>query len=82
VNGEVEAEGDKEVPETMLYEEALPSQSLSYDDPDAQRARELMMKAIGGKVQGEEGRVQRVGTVTDSGPGFAEGGRRRGGRRG
>lgn len=44
------------------------SQSLTYDDPDAQKARELMMRRIGGKMEVERGRVESVGTVTDVKP--------------
>lgn len=40
-----------------------PSQALIYDDPELQKAREAMIRKMGGRVEGDTPRVQSIGAV-------------------
>lgn len=43
-----------------------PSQALIYDDPELQKAREAMIRKMGGRVENEARRVESIGAVKDS----------------
>jgi DNA replication regulator DPB11 len=54
----------EEVVETRPFEIPQPSQELGWDSPGAQRARENMIRAVGGKVIEKKG-LERGGVVKD-----------------
>lgn len=61
-------EGDEEeVEKRKAFEVPQPSQELGWDSPGAQRAREKMIRAMGGKVE-EAGVLEGIGEVKDAKP--------------
>jgi DNA replication regulator DPB11 len=74
---ELDAEDRPEIKST----EYMPSQSLLYEDPEVQAAREDMIRRMGGKVEEVVGVVSPIGVVRDVVTGVAGrvGRRRKGG---
>lgn len=59
------AELDAEDRPEIKFTEYLPSQSLLYEDPEVQAAREDMIRRMGGKVEEVIGVVSPIGVVRD-----------------
>lgn len=72
------AELDAEDRPEIKFTEYMPSQSLLYEDPEVQAAREDMIRRMGGKVEEVVGVVSPIGVVRDV---VTEGVARRVGRR-
>ena len=59
------AELDAEDRPEVKFTEYMPSQSLLYEDPEVQAAREDMIRRMGGKVEEAVGMVSPIGVVRD-----------------
>lgn len=59
------AELDVEDRPEIKFTEYMPSQSLLYEDPEVQAAREDMIRRMGGKVEEAVGMVSPIGVVRD-----------------
>ena len=59
------AELDAEDRPEVKFTEYMPSQSLLYEDPEVQAAREDMIRRMGGKVEKVVGVVGPIGVVRD-----------------
>ncbi|KAI8932012.1 hypothetical protein NX059_010907 [Plenodomus lindquistii] len=53
--------------ESVLVEEYQPSQQLGWEEPGAAKAREAMIKKLGGTIKEKSVAVQGIGVVTDEG---------------
>jgi DNA replication regulator DPB11 len=61
--------GEDEEENTVLLEEYQPSQELGWDSPGAAKAREQMIKKLGGTMQEKSVAVEGIGVVKDVGGG-------------
>ena len=59
------ADLDTEDRPEIKFTEYMPSQSLLYEDPEVQTAREDMIRRMGGKVEEAVGMVSPIGVVRD-----------------
>ncbi|KAL1797680.1 hypothetical protein ACET3X_004286 [Alternaria dauci] len=74
-SGNVPAEEENE--STVLVEEYQPSQELGWDSPGAAKAREQMIRKLGGTVQDKSVAVEGIGVVKDVGGATGRAGRKR-----
>lgn len=64
-SGDILADDDNE--NTVVIEEYQPSQTLGWDSPGAAKAREQMIRKLGGTVQEKSIAVEEIGVVRDVG---------------
>ncbi len=64
-SGQMGVNADDDEEETTLVEEFQPSQELGWDSPGAAKAREQMIKKLGGTVKERSVPVQGIGVVKD-----------------
>lgn len=68
---------EEEDENTVLVEEYQPSQELGWDSPGAAKAREQMIRKLGGTVQDKSVAVEGIGVVKDVGGTTGRAGRKR-----
>jgi hypothetical protein len=68
---------EEEDENTVLVEEYQPSQELGWDSPGAAKAREQMIRKLGGTVQDKSVVVEGIGVVKDVGGTTGRAGRKR-----
>jgi hypothetical protein len=68
---------EEEDEKTVLVEEYQPSQELGWDSPGAAKAREQMIRKLGGTVQDKSVAVEGIGVVKDVGGTTGRAGRTR-----
>ncbi|KAI4715022.1 hypothetical protein J4E89_000708 [Alternaria sp. Ai002NY15] len=66
-SGNILAGEEEEEENTVLVEEYQPSQELGWDSPGAAKAREQMIKKLGGTMQEKSVAVEGIGVVKDVG---------------
>ncbi|KAI4628545.1 hypothetical protein J4E83_003095 [Alternaria metachromatica] len=66
-SGNILAREEEEEENTVLVEEYQPSQELGWDSPGAAKAREQMIKKLGGTMQEKSVAVEGIGVVKDVG---------------
>jgi len=77
-NHNISLDKDDEDDESALVEEYQPSQQLAWDEPGAAKAREVMIRKLGGTIKDKSVPVQGIGMVMDeSGEGTGRHGRTR-----
>jgi DNA replication regulator DPB11 len=64
-SGDILADDDNE--NTVVIEEYQPSQTLGWESPGAAKAREQMIRKLGGTVQEKSVAVEEIGVVRDVG---------------